>query len=89
MSQDVQGETFEYPEDFFKEKVHNIRRPRPDDYQIKKAIEKIKTSKSPLIISGGGVFYSEAMEDLSNFAVKHNIPVTQTVMGYSLSLIHI
>ena len=23
------------------------------------------------------------MEDLSNFAVKHNIPVTQTVMGYS------
>ncbi len=83
MSQDVQGETFEYPEDFFKEKVHNIRRPRPDDYQIKKAIEKIKTSKSPLIISGGGVFYSEAMEDLSNFAVKHNIPVTQTVMGYS------
>ena len=83
MSQDVQGETFEYPEEFFKEKVHNIRRPRPDDYQIKQAVEKIKTSKSPLIISGGGVFYSDAMEDLNNFAVKHNIPVTQTVMGYS------
>ena len=45
MSQDVQGETFEYPEEFFKEKVHNIRRPRPDDYQIKQAVEKIKTSK--------------------------------------------
>ena len=23
------------------------------------------------------------MEELSNFAIKHNIPVTQTVMGYS------
>jgi len=83
MSQDVQGEVFEYPEDFFKEIVHNIRRPRPDDFQIKQAAEKIKSSINPIIISGGGVFYSEAMEDLANFAEKHNIPVTQTVMGYS------
>ena len=83
LSQDVQGETFEYPEEFFKERVHNIRRPRPDDYQIKQAAEQIKKSKNPLLISGGGVFYSDAMEDLSNFAIKHNIPVTQTVMGYS------
>ena len=83
MSQDVQGETFDYPEEFFKERVHNIRRPRPDDFQIKQAVEKIKLSKNPIIISGGGVFYSDAMEDLASFAVKHNIPVTQTVMGYS------
>ena len=83
LSQDVQGETYEYPEAFFKERVHNIRRPRPDDFQIKQAAEQIKKSKNPLLISGGGVFYSDAMEDLSNFAIKHNIPVTQTVMGYS------
>jgi len=83
MSQDVQGEIFDYPEEFFKEIIHNIRRPRPDDYQIKQSVEKIKSSKNPILISGGGVFYSDAMEDLGNFAVKHNIPVTQTVMGYS------
>ena len=83
LSQDVQGETYEYPEEFFKERVHNIRSPRPDDFQIKQAAEQIKKSKNPLLISGGGVFYSDAMEDLSNFAIKHNIPVTQTVMGYS------
>ena len=83
LSQDVQGETYDYPEEFFKERVHNIRRPRPDDFQIKQAAEQIKKSKNPLLISGGGVFYSDAMEDLSNFAIKHNIPVTQTVMGYS------
>ncbi len=83
LSQDIQGETYEYPEEFFVEKVHNIRRPKPDDFQVKQAVEKIKNSKNPIIISGGGVFYSNAMEELSSFAIKHNIPVTQTVMGYS------
>ena len=31
LSQDVQGEKFEYPEEFFKERIHTIRRPKPDD----------------------------------------------------------
>ena len=83
LSQDVQGELFNYPEDFFKERVHVIRRPRADDYQIKQAVEIIKKSKNPIIISGGGVFYSNAMKELSAFAKKHNIPTAQTVMGYS------
>ena len=83
LCQDIQGQTFDYPEEFFKEKVHLIRRPRPDQFQIKEAANKIKSSKKPIIISGGGVFYSDAMEELSKFAIKHNIPVTQTVMGYS------
>ena len=83
LCQDVQGEVYEYPEEFFKERVHNIRRPRPDDFQLKEAAEKIKNSKNPIIISGGGVFYSDAMDELGAFAAKHNIPVTQTVMGYS------
>ncbi len=83
LSQDAQGEVFDYPEEFFKEKIHTIRRPRADDYQIKQAAELIKNSKNPIIISGGGVFYSDAMKELSSFAKKHNIPTTQTVMGYS------
>ena len=83
LSQDVQGEVFDYPEEFFRERIHHIRRPRADDYQIKKAVEIIKNSKNPILISGGGVFYSDAMKELSEFAKKHNIPTTQTVMGYS------
>ncbi len=83
LSQDVQGELFDYPENFFIERTHKIRRSRPDDDQIKDAVKVIKKSKKPLIISGGGVFYSNAMLELSNFAKKHNIPVTHTVMGYS------
>ena len=83
LSQDVQGEQFDYPEDFFKERTHKIRRSRPDIDQINDAVKIIKKSKKPLIISGGGVFYSDAMKQLSDFAIKHNIPVTHTVMGYS------
>ena len=81
MSQDVQGESFDYPEVFFEEKVHEIRRVHPDPSQINQAVEKIKNSKQPIIISGGGVLYSEAEQELSKFAKKHNIPVTSTVMG--------
>jgi 3D-(3,5/4)-trihydroxycyclohexane-1,2-dione acylhydrolase (decyclizing) len=81
MSQDVQAEAFDYPEVFFDEVIHEIRRPHPDKNQILTAAEKLKVSKQPIIISGGGVLYSEAEQELSDFAKKHNIPVTSTVMG--------
>jgi Acetolactate synthase len=81
MSQDVQGEAFDYPEIFFEEKIHEIRRVHPDPREIKKAAEKIKKSQQPIIIAGGGILYSEAENELSEFAKKHNIPVTPTVMG--------
>ena len=81
ISQDVQGEAYDYPSIFFEEKIHQIRRINPDQNQINKAAEVIKNSKQPIIISGGGVLYSEAEDEISNFAKRHNIPVTQTVMG--------
>ena len=83
LSQDIQGEIFDYPEEFFLERIHTIRRSRPDNFQIKEATNLIKKAKKPILISGGGVFYSDAMSELSDFAVKHNIPVTQTIMGFS------
>ena len=81
ISQDVQGESFDYPEAFFEERLHQIRRVYPDPKQIQQAAEKLKNSKQPIIISGGGVLYSEAEAELSKFAKKHNIPVTATAMG--------
>ncbi len=35
MSQDVQGEAYDYPEIFFEEKIHEIRRIHPDPNQIR------------------------------------------------------
>ena len=81
MSQDVQGEAYEYPEIFFEETIHEIRTIHPDPKQINIAAENLKNSKQPIIISGGGVLYSEAEEEISSFAKKHNIPVIATVMG--------
>ena len=81
LSQDVQGEAFDYPEIFFEEKTHIIRRVHPDPRQLNEAAEKLKLSKQPIIIAGGGILYSEAEKELSDFAKKHNIPVTPTVMG--------
>ena len=68
ISQDVQGEAFDYPKVFFEEQIHEIRRVYPDQTQIERAVELIKKSKQPIIISGGGVLYSEAEKELSAFA---------------------
>lgn len=81
ISQDVQGESYDYPEVFFEERIHTIRRIHPDPTQISEAANQLKNSQQPIIISGGGVLYSEAEEELSQFAKKHNIPVTATAMG--------
>ena len=51
ISQDVQGEVFAYPEIFFQEQIHEIRRIYPDHNQIKRAADVVKNSKQPLIIS--------------------------------------
>ena len=46
MAQDVQGEAYDYPEIFFEEKIHEIRRIQPDPNQIKAAAERLKSSKT-------------------------------------------
>jgi 3D-(3,5/4)-trihydroxycyclohexane-1,2-dione acylhydrolase (decyclizing) len=81
LPQDVQGDTFDYPERFFEPTVHEIPRPRPDQRQLQRAVEVLATASAPLIIAGGGVHYSLAEDDLREFAERHNIPVVETVAG--------
>ena len=81
LPQDVQAESFDYPEVFFEKVVHTIVRPRADATELKNAINALKSAKRPLIIAGGGVHYSLAEEELADFATKHNIPVVETVAG--------
>ena len=81
--QDVQVESYEFPDEFFKEVVHEIRRQRADSNSVNNAADAIKKSKKPLIIAGGGVRYSKAHQELSDFAKTFEIPVVETVAGKS------
>ncbi len=83
LPQDVQGESYEYPDYFFQKRVHHVARRVADDYELSKAVEMIEASKKPLLISGGGVRYSEAGETVMEFCKEFNIPVSQTQAGHS------
>lgn len=81
LPQDVQGWTFDYPVRFFDKQVHRIRRQAPDAFEIADAAALLASAERPVIIAGGGVQYSGAVEALTDFAEKHNIPVVETIAG--------
>src|ERR1700728_2268269 len=58
LPQDVQAEAFDYPEEFFREKVWVIPRSRCDRNLLSEAAKWIRASKKPLIVAAGGVLYS-------------------------------
>lgn len=81
LPQDVQGWTYEYPISFFDEKIHRVRRQSPDVEEINDAIKLLKSAKRPMIIAGGGIQYSGAVSELTEFADKFQIPVVETIAG--------
>lgn len=81
LPQDVQAEAFDFPVSFFRKKVWNIQRTRPDRDVITKAIEIIKQSSKPIIISGGGTIYSGAVDELNKLVDTTGIPVAETFAG--------
>jgi 3D-(3,5/4)-trihydroxycyclohexane-1,2-dione acylhydrolase (decyclizing) len=81
LPQDVQTEAFAYPSALFEERTWHVARNRPDQSALKEAVQKICSSKRPMIIAGGGVIYSEACEELRQFAVRHGVPVAESMAG--------
>ena len=81
--QDTQGEAYDYPVSFFEPKIWRSRRTPPDPRELDEAISAIKAAKSPLIVAGGGVHFSQATAALQKLATKHNIPVVETQAGKS------
>ncbi|AIF99739.1 3D-(3,5/4)-trihydroxycyclohexane-1,2-dione acylhydrolase (decyclizing) [Alteromonas australica] len=79
--QDVQAEAFDYPVSLFTKRVHRIRQPLAELFEVEQAVSAIKKSQKPLIIAGGGVLYSGAAAALSEFAETHQIPVAETQAG--------
>ncbi len=83
LPQDTQTEAFEYPDAFFAPRVWTIARQRGDAAVIARAAEAVRSSRSPLIIAGGGVLYSEASSALRQFAEATGIAVAETQAGKS------
>ena len=79
--QDVQAEAYDFPVELFEKRVWHIPRPRPDLQALSRAAAWIRSSKRPLIISGGGVHYSEAEGVLRDLVHRTGIPVAETFAG--------
>ncbi len=81
LPQDVQGEAYDYPEEFLAKRVHHIERRIPSAGQIGRIAAALKAAKKPYVICGGGVRYSGAGKDLKAFCAKFHIPFGETQAG--------
>ena len=78
LPQDVQAEAYDWPEEFFAERVWTVRRPGADPAELAEAVRIIRSAKRPLVIAGGGVHHSRAEAALAEFAETTGIPVAST-----------
>ena len=83
LCQDVQAEAWDYPESFFTPRLWSVRRVRPDEGELDRAVAALLAAKRPLIVCGGGVRYSGASQALADFAERTGIPVAATQAGKS------
>ncbi|WP_366572969.1 3D-(3,5/4)-trihydroxycyclohexane-1,2-dione acylhydrolase (decyclizing) [Bacillus velezensis] len=83
ISQDVEGEAFDFDESFFEKRVHYIDRMQPSERELKGAAERIKVSSRPVILVGGGAKYSGAREELIALSETYGIPLVETQAGKS------
>ncbi|MEU9848375.1 3D-(3,5/4)-trihydroxycyclohexane-1,2-dione acylhydrolase (decyclizing) [Streptomyces sp. NPDC047985] len=81
LPQDVQAQAYDWPEEFFAERVWYVRRPAPDPYELQRAVRAVRGARRPLIVAGGGVRYSGAGQTLGAFASATRIPVASTQAG--------
>src|SRR5687767_13617788 len=79
--QDVQTEAFDFPDEFFRRRVHRIRRPVPDPRETDDVVKLLRKARKPFLVVGGGVKYALAEARLAAFASKFGIPVAETQAG--------
>ncbi|WP_432095413.1 3D-(3,5/4)-trihydroxycyclohexane-1,2-dione acylhydrolase (decyclizing) [Streptomyces sp. bgisy100] len=81
LPQDVQAEAYDWPEEFFAERVWHVRRPAPDADAVAEAARAVRNAARPLIVAGGGIHHSEAEDALRALADATGIPVASTQAG--------
>ena len=79
--QDVQAEAFDYPAETFERHIWNERRQPADPREVAALMVAIKAAKRPLIVSGGGVLYSQAEATLIRLAEATGLAVAETQAG--------
>ncbi|WP_174567863.1 3D-(3,5/4)-trihydroxycyclohexane-1,2-dione acylhydrolase (decyclizing) [Amycolatopsis orientalis] len=84
LPQDVQVETYDFPDALFAPVTHCPQRPRPDRRALTEAAGVLRSARKPLLVLGGGVRYSGAGARAMAFAERHGVPVTETTAGRTL-----
>jgi 3D-(3,5/4)-trihydroxycyclohexane-1,2-dione acylhydrolase (decyclizing) len=81
LPEDVQAEAWDWPEEFFEQRIWHVRRPVPEPELVSEVVKLLKGARRPLIISGGGTIYSEASGELGRFIEAFGIPIVETQAG--------
>lgn len=81
LPQDVGPEAWTYPESFFEQRDWLQERRTPDMSAIGVVAMLLRAAERPLIIAGGGVFYSDASDDVRAMSEEFGIPVAETFAG--------
>ncbi|MEU2336420.1 3D-(3,5/4)-trihydroxycyclohexane-1,2-dione acylhydrolase (decyclizing) [Streptomyces sp. NPDC013172] len=81
LPQDVQAEAYDWPEEFFADRVWRVRRPAPDPAELTAAAAAVRAARRPLIVAGGGVHHSRAEDALRGLVEATGIPVASTQAG--------
>src|SRR3954467_5192770 len=81
LPQDVQAEAFDWPEEFFAERVWPVRRPVPEPEALSEAAALVRGARRPLIVSGGGTIYAGATDTLRTLVEQTGVPVAETQAG--------
>ncbi len=81
LPEDVQAEAFDVPDQFLEPRVWTVVRQPPAEESLRRAVELIRDSAAPLIVAGGGVIYSDALDALRAFVDATGVPVGETQAG--------
>lgn len=77
IAEEISGE--EYSKDFYLPGYQPTTKPNP--LQIVKLSEALSKAKKPLVLSGAGVLFSQATEELKQFVEKYELPVVHSLLG--------
>ena len=81
LPQDTQGEAYDYPESFFRKRVHHVERRALSPQAVERAANLIAGATRPVMVCGGGVRYSDAGDAFASFAATFGVPFGETQAG--------